>query len=72
MGVHSWSDGVVEAADLPRDHPDHQLYISYYQDIGFSAQWAEDFYFFTINAAPADDIHWMTSAEIAQYEMTTN
>ena len=72
VGVHSWSDGVVEAADLPRSHPDHQLYISYYQDIGFSAQWAEDFYFFTINAAPADDIHWMTPAEIAQYNLTTN
>ena len=72
VGVHSWSDGVNEATDLPRSAPEHQLYIQYYQAVGFTAQWAEDFYFFTINAAPAENIHWMTPAEIATYGITTD
>ena len=31
---------------------------------------AEDFYYFTLNAAPAESIHWMTDAEIIQYKVT--
>lgn len=72
VGVHSWADGDTEATDLPRNAPEHRLYIQYYQAVGFTSQWAEDFYFFTINAASADDIHWMTPAEIETYGITTD
>lgn len=72
VGVHSWSDGTNEATDFPRSSPEHLFFINYYRDIGFTDQRAEDFYFFTIEAAPAADIHWMTPAELAQYEITTN
>jgi len=37
--------------------------------VGFSQQAAENFYYFTIHAATADNIHWMTEAEIAKYKM---
>lgn len=70
VGVHSWSDGSREATDFPRNSSEHLLYINYYKAIGFSDQLAEDFYFFTINAAPADGIHWMTAAEIETYQVT--
>ena len=69
VGVHSWSDGRNDATDFPMDSEEHQLFIQYYVDIGIRQQLAEDFYFFTINAAPADDIHWMTADEIALYEI---
>ncbi|MCE7994710.1 MAG: alpha/beta hydrolase [Roseivirga sp.] len=69
VGVHSWSDGTSDATDFPRSSSEHLLYIDYYKSIGFSNQLAEDFYFFTINAAPADDIHWMTEAEIVTYQI---
>ena len=72
VGVHSWSDGSRDATDFPTNSPEHQFYIDYYKAIGFTDQWATDFYFFTINAASADDIHWMTAAEIEQYGITTN
>lgn len=72
VGVHSWSDGTNDATDFPRNSAEHQFYIQYYKDIGFSDQWAEDFYFFTINAASADDIHWMTAAELETYEIANN
>lgn len=69
IGVHSWSDGTNEATDFPVGHFHHLLYINYYVSVGFSQQQAEDFYYFTINAASADDIHYMTDAEITQYNL---
>ncbi|MEO9483683.1 MAG: hypothetical protein ABJG47_09570 [Ekhidna sp.] len=71
VGVHSWSDGNKEATDFPRSAPEHQLFIRYYTDIGLSQQLAEDFYFFTIDAAPARDVYLMTPEEIEQYLIVT-
>lgn len=68
IGVHSWSDGTRDAKDYPRDSPEHEqnrLYIE--QMLGDDA-----FYWFTIYAAPADDIYLMTDAEIRQYGLLTN
>lgn len=67
VGVHSWSDGTNEATDFEVGHEFHLPYIQYYVSVGFTQKAAEDFYYFTINAASADNIHWMTEAEIAQY-----
>ncbi|OJJ18650.1 hypothetical protein BKI52_23875 [marine bacterium AO1-C] len=67
IGVHSWASGTQEATDFPKGHAEHQKYIRYYVAVGFTQQQAEDFYYFTINAAPAANIHWMTDAEITQY-----
>lgn len=72
VGVHSWSDGTNEATAFPRDSPEHQLFIDYYKAIGFSQTRAEDFYYFTINAASADNIHWMTIAELEAHQVNTN
>ncbi len=71
IGVHSWSDGVNEATDYPVGHAFHQPYIDYYMAVGFTQQEAEDFYYYTIYAAPANGIHWMTEAEIDQYKIRT-
>lgn len=67
IGVHSWSDGQNDATAFPVGHANHLPYINYFVSVGFTQQQAEDFYYFTINAAPAADIHWMTEPEIAQY-----
>ncbi len=69
IGVHSWSDGSNEASSFPVGHQNHQPYIDYYQSIGFTQNEAEDFYYFTINAASADDIHWMTDDELLEYNI---
>lgn len=71
IGVHSWSDGSQDATDFSVGHANHQPYINFYVSVGFAQQQAEDFYYFTINAAPASDIHWMTEAEIAEYGLIT-
>ncbi len=71
IGVHSWSDGVNEATDFPEGHANHLPYINYYTSVGFSQADAEAFYYFTINAAPASGIHYMTESEISQYNILT-
>ncbi len=72
LGVHAWADGDNnEATDFSEDDEVHQSYINYYIQIGFSEAAARAFYFFTINAAPAADIHPMTEAEIATHNLRT-
>ncbi len=69
IGVHSWAGENVTATDFPVGHANHLPYINYYVSVGFTQQQAEDFYYFTINTAPADSIHWMTDPEISQYNL---
>lgn len=72
IGVHSWGDGKdIQATDFPKEHNYHKPYIEYYQSVGFSQKEAKDFYFFTINSAPANDVHWMTKTEIKKYNLIT-
>ena len=67
VGVHSWAGSGIVATELPLDDPEHDRYISYFEDIGFD----DDFYWFTLDAAPADRIHWMTASEANRFGMTT-
>lgn len=70
IGVHAWADGNGnEATDYPIGHVEHQGAIDYYVDMGFTQEEAEAFYYFTINAASAEEIHWMTDDEIEQYKL---
>ncbi|MGC3939649.1 alpha/beta hydrolase [Roseobacter sp. EG26] len=68
LGVHSWSDGIKDAQDYPKSAPAHQqnrLYIE--RMLG-----NDTFYWFTIYAASAENIHIMTEAEIRRYGLLTN
>ena len=71
VGVHSWSTDDLfgpSAVSLPRDHPEHAKYLDYYRDMGIP----EAFYWFTLRAAPPDDVHWMTEAEMETYRVYTD
>lgn len=70
IGVHSWEDTgppPYQATELPRDHEDHEDFLEFFEAIGVSP----DFYWFTISAAPADGMHWMSPAEINRFQMST-
>ncbi|NQX86109.1 MAG: hypothetical protein HRT67_09440 [Flavobacteriaceae bacterium] len=69
IGVHSWAGISKTATDFPKGHAEHLPYINYYKSVGFSTQEAEAFYYFTINSAPAEDIHWMTDSELEKYKV---
>ncbi len=66
MGVHSWGDPTsnIDAHDLPRDHPAHRMQVRYFREM---LDQGEEFYFFTLEAAPFADIHWMSDQEIEFY-----
>ena len=70
LGVHSWGGGdvTVVASELPRSHEDHKPYLDFYLEMGIPT----DFYWFTLEAAPAESVHWMTTDEIARYGMVTD
>lgn len=68
LGVHSWDDGSNEATDFPRDHEDHRLNASYIDTMLGS----ENFYWYTIEAASSDDIHWMTTDEVEKFGLLTS
>jgi len=71
VGVHSWSDGTNSATSFPVGHANHLPYINYYVAMGLSQTDSEAFYYYTINAAPANNIHHMTESEIEQYKLRT-
>ena len=65
VSVHSWAywRGIT-AQDLPRDDSAHELYIGFYESIGWTRAQAEDFYFFTIEKAPAEYMYVITPQEM--------
>jgi len=67
IGVHSWSNGLRDGAEYPPDAPEHQRNRTYVEDMLGS----DDFYWFTIYAAPSDGIHSMTGQEIHKYGLLT-
>lgn len=67
IGVHAWAAQDFSATDLPRSDPEHERYLDYYEDMDIDAA----FYWFTLQAAPADGMHWMTSEEVARFELST-
>ncbi len=66
IGVHSWESGLYVGSELPTTSDLHQPFITYYAEMGISS----DFYWFAVNAAAPDSVHWMTNAQINQYGMT--
>ncbi|MEW5250810.1 COG3904 family protein [Microbulbifer sp. 2201CG32-9] len=72
VGVHSWAEaglfgGLVNGDEVPRDDPQHRLYLDYYDEMGI----ASEFYWYTLEAAPADSIYWMPAEAINRFGMST-
>ena len=79
IGVHSWGtmEGgifglfgatIVEGRDVPKDSPEHRRYLGYYRDLSIP----ERFYWYTLEAASLEDIHWMRKEEMADYGIYTH
>jgi hypothetical protein len=67
IGVHSWASAEGPGTDFPQDAPAHDPYLDYYEAIGIDPA----FYWFTLDAAPADGMHWMTAEERLRFAMAT-
>ncbi|SBS64723.1 COG3904 family protein [Vibrio atlanticus] len=69
LGVHSWAQGSLQGASLPVGHSQHKPYIDYYKKMGLPDP--SGFYWFTLKAAPANGMHYMTPGEVAKYGLAT-
>lgn len=71
IGVHSWAEvglfGQQDGQNVPKDDPVHQDYIDFYNAIHIDPA----FYWFTLDAADADNMHYVSKAEMAAFEMVT-
>lgn len=67
IGVHSWSDGETDGSAFARDSFEHDMMLDLYEDIGIS----EDFYWFTLEAAPAAGMHYMSVDEVERFGLVT-
>ena len=68
VGVHSWAGDGVEAGKLPKDSPLHKNQIDYFTEM-LGSPAGEEFYFYTIDAAPAAGMHQMNRAEMQEYQL---
>ena len=50
------------------DSAEHDLFLDLYADLGIPA----DFYWFTLSAAPADGMHYMSEEEILRFNLLTD
>ena len=67
LGVHSWSDGVRDGASYPRSSPEHDLN----RDYLITMLGDDAFYWFTLEAAPADGMYEMSLQEIDRFGLLT-
>lgn len=65
VGVHSWADDSLQGSELSKTDSLHNLFLDYYKSIGID----ESFYWFTLEAASADSLHWMTDEEMVFYKL---
>jgi len=70
VGVHSWAAGGIfgfeAASEMPRSAEEHTLYLDFYKTVDVPAE----FYWFTLDAASPANIHWMSPAEINQFNLS--
>ncbi|MPY22646.1 alpha/beta hydrolase [Shewanella sp. YLB-07] len=65
VGVHSWAGDEKVALDIPFSDESHHKQGSYFNKM--LGKKGIPFYLFTLNAAPAEGEHWMTSEEFSQF-----
>ncbi len=71
IGVHSWCCvNDLSAEELPKEHPAHQDKLNYFTQM-MGELIGPKFYFYTLESASFDNIHWMSDSEIQQWKVAT-
>ena len=68
VGVHSWSDGFEDGANIAREDSSHHLFLDFYKNINIDSS----FYWCTLHSASADSIHWLSNDEMIRYGVIKN
>lgn len=72
FGVHAWGEetgmgNTISGHELAKDSPEHDMYLDYFREVGCP----ESFYWFTLQAAPAEGMHKMTEQELVEQGVVT-
>lgn len=68
VGVHAWYDGTgLDASSLGLNDPIHATYINFYLEMGVP----ERFYWFSLDAAPANRVYFLSPEEMYDYQLAT-
>ncbi|RNF52666.1 alpha/beta hydrolase [Marinomonas hwangdonensis] len=68
VGVHAWYDGTaLDATSLGLNDPIHATYINFYLEMGVP----ERFYWFSLEAAPANRVYFLSPEEVYDYQLAT-
>lgn len=68
VGVHAWSNAIgTVASKLNRSNPIHAAYVNFYLEMGIP----ERFYWFSIQAAPANRVYFLSPEEMYDYRLVT-
>ena len=69
VGVHAWAynDGSITGEELSQDDAEHQPYLDYFSVVGCPVE----FYWFTMEAADADDMYIMSDDELTDQGVVT-
>ncbi|SBS25650.1 hypothetical protein MAQ5080_00322 [Marinomonas aquimarina] len=68
VGVHSWRDTQNWGDAINLADPVHASYVNFYLEMGVP----ERFYWFTLDAAPAERIYFLSPEEIYDYRLVTD
>lgn len=67
FAVHAWMDfSGHQATDFPLSAPENARYLSYYRQMGMSAEQARAFYAMT-NSVPFQQAKWLNASEMAKW-----
>lgn len=68
VGVHAWSDGsLTRAENLNIADPVHAVYVNFYLEMGVP----ERFYWFSLDAAPAERVYFLSPEETYDFKLAT-
>jgi len=71
VGVHSWCCVKGKPANkLAKSDEAHAPLLTYSREM-LGRTYGPDFYFFTLNAANFDNVHWMTTEQLNKYQLVT-
>ena len=68
FGVHSWDGSSGEGRELPKDHPEHQMFLETMRELDITT----DFYWYTLEVAPASGMHLMNLDEIKKFKIVNS
>ncbi|MCV2401877.1 alpha/beta hydrolase [Marinomonas sp. C2222] len=69
VGIHAWTDGTqIKIDNIADTDPVHGAYVNFYLEMGVS----DRFYWFSLAAAPAERVYFLSPEEVYDFKLATH